>query len=175
MQENNWNVLNFKFTVDCWSFPCWLLIVDLPLINSQQCWLSIGSLLIVDPLCWLDHQSTPDQQSTVLIVNWLTVDCWPSLLTWLSIGSLWLLTLSVDCWSPQDQHLTVFIVSHLTVDCWPSLLTVDCWLVHCWLLTLSVDCWFPPRINSEQCWLSIIILLTFDPLCWLLIVSVHHL
>ena len=85
-------------TVDCWSGP--------PRINSEQCWSLIASLLTIDPLtvgCWspqdqqstsVDHQSPhcwlstlslltvdpspQDQQSTVLIIDHLTVDCRPS-------------------------------------------------------------------------------------------------
>ena len=99
--------------------------------------------MTVDPLtvdCW---SSPPqDQQSTVLIVDCLTVDHRPSH-CWLLVhppGS------SQQCWSS--------IASLLTVDCWPS---------HCWLLI------HPPRINSQQCWLLIASLLTVDPLtvdCW---------
>ena len=143
------------FTVDCWSslLPvdsppdqhptvlivnhllllivdplCWVLIIDLPLINSWQCclltlsvncwslicpWSRVNSvdcqpnLLTVD--CWL----TPDEQLTVLIVNWFTADCWPFLLT-------------IDPLPPKDQQWTVLIVDCHTVDCWPSLLTINC-------------------------------------------------
>ena len=139
---------------------CWLMIP--PRINTQQCWLSIVSycwLLTLSVNCWslihpwstvnsvacqpslltVDHWSTPDEQSTVLIINWFTVDCWPSLLTidlplmnrwqcWLSIGSL--LIVNPHCWlfppPPKDQQWTVLIVDHHTIDCWPSLLTINC-------------------------------------------------
>ena len=82
------------------------------------------------------HGTYQDQQSTVLIIDCLTVDHWPS--------QCWLLILP----SPQDQQSTVLIINRLTVDCWPS---------HCWLDP-------PPRINSQQCWSLITSLLTINPL-----------
>ena len=97
-----WPLTLSLLTVDHWSPHYWLLILSLltvdppPRINSQQCWsliadpltvdcwLSITSLLTVDPLtvdCWSSITSllTVDpppwnQQSTVLIVDHLTVD-----------------------------------------------------------------------------------------------------
>ena len=78
---DQWSTINCWSGVDQWSTlliplqintqQCWLLIVsycrllthlcslliiNLPLINSQQYWLSISSLLIVDPLCWLSQK-----------------------------------------------------------------------------------------------------------------------
>ena len=119
----NWLTIN---TVDCWSGADWqstvnregqqstvrddwqstllsvdlggstVLIIDLPLINSQQCWLLIHPWSTVN--CWL------------LIHPWSTVDCWLSIpprinsqQCWSSITSL----LTVDCWSTPDQQLTV--------------------------------------------------------------------
>ena len=129
-------------SVDCWPSHCWLLIWLPPgsTVNSVDrqlllCWLLTLSLLTVD----LPPQ---DKQSTVLIVNHLSVDCWHSL-----------------CW------LLIWLPPGSTVN------SVDRQLPFCWLLTLSlltVDL-APPRINSQQCWSSIAFLLTVDPLtvdCW---------
>ena len=59
--------------------------------NAIDCWSSLHQLLI-----------PPDQQSTVLIIDHLTVDCWSSITSLLTIDPL-----TVDCWSaPQDQKST---------------------------------------------------------------------
>ena len=111
----------------CWPSHCWLSICP-PRINSQQCWLSVTSLLTIDPLT-VDYWSTLPG-STVNSVDCQSPHCWPSIASLLTIDPL-----TVDCQSaPQDQQSTVLIVNHLTVDHWPF---------HCWLLIL------PPTINTK--------------------------
>ena len=122
------------------------LLLQKCMINSQQCWSSIASLLSVDPL---------------------TVDCWP-LPTQDEVNS-------VDHWSPQGWPLTLSLlnVDCQSPHCWLStlsLLTVDHRLPHCWLLTpLTVDCWslITSLLTTDpltvDCWSLITSLLTVNP------------
>ena len=119
-------------------------------VNSVDHWL---------PHCWVDPLTVDCWLSitSLLTVDPLTVDCWSSISSLLTIDPL-----TVDCWSSITSLLTI---DPLTVDCWSSppgsTVSVDCQLPHYWLLTLSlltVDHWSltlslltvdPPRINSQ--------------------------
>ena len=119
--------------------------------SAFQIWLLTLSLLTVDPP-W-------NQQSTLLIIDRLTVDRWPSH-CWLLIVDCF----AVDCWPshcwllilPPPLESTVNSVDHQSPHCWLltlSLLTVDRRLLHCWLLIvnhLTVDRW-PSHCLSSTC------------------------
>ena len=149
-----WSLIHPWSTVDCWSLiHPW---------STVDCWSLIHPWSTVD--CWLSIPQ--DQQSTMLIINHLTVHHWlliASLLTvdhWLP--HCWLSTLSlltVDHWSAPDQQLTV---DHWSTPDWWS--TVDCWLlIHPWS---TVDCWsLICPWSTVNCWLSIHPWSTVD--CWL--------
>ena len=127
-----------------YSWPCVNTWSDR---RSPHCWLSTLSLLTVD------------QQSTVLIINHLTVDCQSTVN-------------SVDCQLPHCWPLTL---SLLTVDLPPlgsTVNSVDHWSPHCWLSTLSlltVDPPHPPHDQHKICSRKMITLLARCPTLYSLV------
>ena len=139
--------------------------------------------LILNSQLTVDHRSAPDQQSTVLIVNWFTVDCWPSLLT-------------VHHQSTPGQQSTVLIVNQFTrggissqwstvdwarstVNCWSGVdwqstvngqllirggSTVNSQLDQGWIDKSTVNCW--SGVDRWSTLSSIVSLLTHRSVLW---------